>query len=95
MKQFRLVGTEKTMIVVGHSSLDIGARIKADPDFYYVGMLEQIEDMGGLVIARVTAKGRIVPIRNRPEKDQKEPKERKQKPSNYTRERIVKKVFNW
>lgn len=95
MRQFRLVGSERSMIVIAHSSLDAGARIKSDPDFYYVGEIVHIEDMGGVVVARVTSKGRIVAISKRAEKQEKVRKEKPIKEGKHRRERIIKKVFDW
>lgn len=61
MKQFRLLGDLGSMKITAHSSLDAGARWKSDPDFYCVGQLEQIEDLGSGEIKRYK-KPRFVPI---------------------------------
>jgi hypothetical protein len=60
MRKFRLIGlvsligidgtiwaqAEQSMIIHAHSSLDAGARWKGDPEFYNIGELQFIEDLG-------------------------------------------------
>ena len=91
LRQYRLRGDASTIIMTAYSALDVGARYESDKSFYaHIGTLETIEDMGGVIVARVTAKGRVVPVQSGTKKDKSKPKEKI-----YKRERTIRVEFNF